>query len=99
MALRNKGRSEKVLPPLRHKGTLGKGFFSKPEDTRHRILSGLAQKKGEQRVGGMMQWVSTMNKRTNPELSRKAAGDREWVNRNFDGKRRLSISEIRRRVH
>lgn len=82
------GRAEKVLPKLKHPGILGEGYFSKSDAERHRILAGMARKKGEMVVGGRMQWVSTMMKRTKPEISRKAAMDRAWVHANFAGKKR-----------
>jgi|SRR3990167_1129902 len=83
------GRGQKVLPPLKKPGILGEGFFSKSPEQRHKILAGMARKEGERKAQGRMQWVSTMNMRTNPALSRKAASDRQWIARHFMGRRRV----------
>ena len=81
-------KSRRVLPPLNHPGSLGEGFYSKPTAERHKILGRLTASKGERRTGGMMQWAATMNKRTNPNVAKKAIADRTWVHKTFDGKRR-----------
>lgn len=83
------GRGSKVLPKLK-KGTLGgPGFFKKSAKGRHIIESRAAKRKGEKVVQGKLQAISTLNKRTNPDVSRKAAADRRWVAMNFDGRERL----------
>ena len=83
------GRAAKVLPPLKHPGALGEGFFSKSEDARHRILAGMAAKKGEKVVGGRMGWAAVMMKNTNPAVAKKANMDRAWVFRHFAGRKRI----------
>jgi len=81
------GRGPKVFPPLK-RGTLGVDF-SKPERVRHGIEAGKARRTGEKHVGGQLQAISTLSRRTNPTVSRKAAADRRWVQGSFRGRKQV----------
>jgi hypothetical protein len=83
------GRATGNIPKLK-KGTLGgQGFFSKSTQQRRRIESSLAKKIGEKRVQGKLQAIAVLNKRTNPEVMRKAQSDRSYIAGSFIGKKRV----------
>jgi len=79
-----KGRGQKILPTPKRKGILGEGFFSKPVSTQKGILKKVGNKYGERTPQGQMQWIATMQKRTNPKVSKRAKYLRDWVATEFD---------------
>jgi hypothetical protein len=71
------GRGPKILPEVKRPGSLGEGFFSKSEEEQKRILGRFPNKQAQ----GKMQWVATMNKRTNPKVALRATKLRSWLSR------------------
>ena len=81
-----KGRGPKVVPPL-DKGSLGgPGFFHKPTTERRALLKRLARTQGEKKVVGKLRAIQVFNKRTHPELAKKALADSKFIASSFEGK-------------
>jgi hypothetical protein len=81
-----KGRGE-VKIPITRKGILGEGFMSMPVTKQHSILKTSTRKYGEKSTQGRLQALANFNKRTNPQITKKATGLRSWVAKNFEGKK------------
>ena len=83
-----KGLGPKVIQ-IKRPGRFGEGFFSKPKEEQHAILSRDAKKYGEKSTMSSMGAISVFNKRVNKPLSREAAANKTWVADNFEGKIRV----------
>lgn len=80
-------KRNRVVPMPLKKGDLGgKGFFSKPEATRHRILDHAVAVFGYKHVLGKLNVIAVLDKRRDPSVSREAAKEREWLVKNFGGR-------------
>ncbi len=95
----NRGRGPKVIPPLTG-SPLGVKFSNKAS-TRRRKEIALAKRIGERKVVGKLGAIATLNKNTNPTLSRKARSDQRFIAERFIGKKRVrsprGLSTTRRR--
>lgn len=82
------GRGRPVVGKLK-RGTLGV-HFHKSESARHKVEAAHAKKYGEKHVVHQLVALAVLNKRTNPELARKAAEDAHWVAGSFKGKKKVA---------
>jgi len=82
---------KRVIPPLQE-GELSKhlparyrdkGFFDAPTRARHTAYRKSVAEDGYKTVLGRLQAVAVLNKRTNPEVARKARRDRRWLVKTF----------------
>ena len=85
-----RGRGKPILPAsFEHKPMLGEGFFDKSQNAQKRILAGAVRRRGEMPVQGKLQYIANLQRRTNPEVSRKASRLRGFVAKNFEGRNRV----------
>jgi len=84
---------KRVIPPLQ-KGELSKhlpakyrdkGFFDAPTRARHTAYRKSVAEDGYAATRGRLQAIIVLNKRTNPEVARKARRDYRWVVKTFGG--------------
>ena len=77
-----------TLIKIKKPGSLGVSFDDTAE-VRRKKEALLAKKVGEKSVQGKLQAIATFDKRTNPEVAKKAAADKHWVASNFIGKTKV----------
>jgi len=83
----NPERGKKVIPKLK-KGKLGITFVDGMSDGQMKsILTKHVEKEGEQVVASRLRALQVLNKRTNPEISKKAAEMADWVYGSFQNKK------------
>jgi hypothetical protein len=90
-------KSRRYIPPVK-KGALGVDFDWSAEK-RRRVESKLARKEGEKSVVGKLRAIQVFNKNVNPELSRKAKSDADYIAGTYRGKKRVGYPKGFRRVY